>query len=559
MSQEAYELLLQANNLFSEERRAEAIQAYREVLRLDPTPNQRQVAEAQLRAMGELPNTFSTSGKVIRRQSNQEGNPTKPLRRKSRRGPQGGGRDNRRTSGPRHRSGQGGSSSSPRHSGGPRREVFIKSNGPDTRQQDVASYAPKPSTFSEPSSAPSSSLSTDIPADIVARETRSKPPIKGRKPPPRPARPRRGAVMEGRYRRRRSRWDEPYSAESHSSQEKKEAPSTSADSEDLTRTPAPNTSVSGTSPVVQKKPTLGTVKKDRSEAPSPEVVTVQHASSPSQEAVPEVKTKRKPPKRRKDETQESYQMRLDRFDVWLKHLETYPDIDLNTAIRLEETGWTLDELRSNQGTRKDKYLERKKHYYDEKVEENRGFSGTQYIDTLIKDKVSVWVRGGHLFEEECTLQRNDLYLWRVLLDDGLKTFWPKLQIECMAEKNFLPTVQSLCFVDEEQASKAEAAPYKPEERYEIPDEKLLQSLQNEEPLAFQLYSGMWIHGWVYWYDPYQLSIVLNIDCGEDDELHELIVFRHAVKSILARRPNGWKSMPKLESYQPSIALPVSDS
>ncbi|TNE48931.1 MAG: hypothetical protein EP343_13690 [Deltaproteobacteria bacterium] len=533
MSQEAYELLLQANNLFSEERKVEAVQAYREVLRLDPTPNQRQVAEAQLRAMGELPHTFSSSGKVIRRHSNQEGNPTKPLRRKPRKGQPNVGQDNRRArGGPGPRPSRPGPS--PERTTRTFRDSGMKPSNGSSEAAETMSLPPiPPPMFPEPDLEP--------PLDVVSHEGHPKPPIKGRRPP-RPVRPRRGAVMEGRYRRQRGKWDQtdPPSHHLPKTQTEKHLEKLDqmyGDPPPVAEPPPPSAGLPASTPAPIRRVERKTPKKP---------AVVKKESDP-QSSLPQVK-KPKPPKRRKGESASSYEERLGRYDIWMKHRETHPDIDLNTAVRLEETGWSIEELRAKQVKRRDKYLDRKKRFYDEKVEENKEFSGTQYVDNLVRDKVPVWVRGGHLFEEKCTLTKNALYLWRVQLLDGVKTFWPKLQIECMAELDFLPTVQSLCFVDPEQAGKKEPIPEVAEERFEVPDDKLLHSLENEEPLAIQLYSGMWCHGWVYWYDPYQLSVVLNIDCGEDEDLQELILFRHAIKSVLARRPNGWKSMPKLGEY-----------
>lgn len=453
-----YELLLEANRLYAENQMEEAARIYREVLQRNPSPTQRQVAETQLRALGHLPQTSTSSVHVVQQ----------PVKR-----------------------------------GG-------------IRQRQMRPMAP---LFPEKADTRGSNKDHD----------RHRPPSQKR-----PQNSMLPKIPASRTDRIRQAWDEAFAPSPKNSTDKKWMTAKMA-SED----PA--------SALLAKRQEIVT--------PLPRAVCTQTPLAPKSSptsASPLVISATSAPwmgeAQRKGESEQEYQQRLYRYSVWMEKQQIYPGIDLNTALRLAETGWTLEELRHNQQQRKHRYLERRRQFYEEKVQRNQTFSGTQYCETLITERIPLRVFCSPSATQDGILVRNDLYHWCLQEKPGIRVSLSKVRMELVCEKELLSAVLELCRLDQQQHDSCESVPVKSVERLHIPDHILMRSLQGEIPLLFQTYTGILCWGWVFWYDPYQLSVVLHWGqhpqpAGE--EVVEVVLFRHAIKSVREQQPIIWTSFPSL--------------
>ncbi len=259
-------------------------------------------------------------------------------------------------------------------------------------------------------------------------------------------------------------------------------------------------------------------------------------------------------KRRSFECDEAFQERVLRYNIWLTYRATHPDIDINTANRLAETGWTLAELREAQSQRRQRYLSRRKEFLRKRREQSREFSGTQYLESVIADGVELWGVDCGGVEWSGRLLKNSLYRWHIRDESEQRRVLHKLQLGCVCEFEQRAFLWEFCRLDKEQQQRGELPPELPQQRLKISDQMLHNSLKEEQLLAIQLYNGLCFVGWVYWYDPYQLSLVLNVNAEEGDELVEVMVFRHSIKSIQSQTPRSWKKLPSLLSCRKSDGL-----
>lgn len=456
----AYELLLEANRLYSENKTEEAVQIYCEVLKRNPSPAQQQIAEEQLRLLGHTSPSFAASGTAIRRSHDSvRGRSIRPM-----------------------------APLFPEH-------IEVSRVGGGTGRYG-ASVHKKPSSSTSRSKVPLSrvekhrSQMENIFSSLPAAPKKS----------PHPAL----HVMDDGH--------------AEILLKRQEAV-----------TPLPRVVYTQPPPIVAV----------------PLVLSASSAHSPSSSHVASMNEPQ-----RKGETEKEYADRVHKYSIWMEQCKTYPDIDLNTALRLAEKGWTLEQLRLYQQKRKNRYLERRQKFYDERVQRNQSFSGTQYWETLISDRVPLHVYGMGLEVHDGILVRNDLYHWCLENQAGFRCTVPKLRMELVCEKELLGPILSMCRLNQAQQDRGEVAPVKPGERFHISDRMLMHSLDREVPLLFQTYSGVMCWGWVFWYDPYQLSIVLQPDHNphlENNEMIEVMLFRHAIQSVQEKLPDAWDFYPRLES------------
>ncbi len=437
MSQEAYELLLKANKLFSQNKREEAIKAYREVLRLNPTPNQRQVAEEQLRALGELPYTFVSSGRVIWRQE-----------KKSKGGEQ---RERTQNRGNRHQE---------------RRENNRRIQTRDNYHEKKIREEKSPSTQRKSERV------------FSVLETNRKP---------------------SAIRQRKKRLSKTYRSQEQSSPPKRKSTSQQK------KTKAKRTQVN---------------KPKRSNIPPP-------------------------PKQHFAESDRAYRRRLQRYEIWVRHLQRYPGIDLNTALRLEETGWSLKQLRAEQAKRRREYLKRRREYLESRMQENLTYEGTLTIESWKEQATKLFIWGNRNFVQIGSIAKNELYYLNIRDQNGTIRRYNKLRIEGLTPlDNFEKFIQS-AKVEPEIANKNLKVPRNPQERPQIPTPTLSKIRAQQIPTSLYLFSGIILRGTIKEFDPYH--ILLEMDT-ETDSHFEVLLFKHALRKLEESIPSNWKSLPNFKQF-----------
>jgi hypothetical protein len=508
VSQEAYELLLQANDLFSQQKRDEAIRAYREVLRLNPTPNQRQVAEDQLRSLGELPYTFATSGKVIRRQSKD-----KPSRLAAKGGKR------------RHTNDIGGEEELDEELSGKAKANHFA--GQVDKRSDVVrtEYSRRGENLWErkipqiPKTGMGPVPLTPVPASrpwaTHAQRTITPPDSADKKLPP------------SRSERLLSVLDSMFKPSEKAEQESIPLREDGKKERELI--------LQHVADVLPQRQKIHSVSLDEL-PPLPEEEKVVIC---------------KPPKKRSRESDEEFRRRQERYDIWLRYSERYPWIDLNTAERLHHTGWLPKQLRTEQKKRKQSYLERKNQHLQDRRKQTLNSTGGQYIHNLIETQTPLFLWGNDGLRYHGVLKENQVYHWLFQAEGSDNQLLHKLSVEWICKQSQLSYIQEFCLLEQEQVECNESVPPKPQERFAIPTHRLLSSLEQETPIAFQLYSGVWFWGWVYWYDPYQIGLIVNVDESNqqgEEEFIEVMLFRHSVKRMEKKRPNFWNKLESLSSH-----------
>ncbi len=469
MSQEAYELLLKANELFSQNKKEEAIKAYREVLRLNPTPTQRQVAEDQLRSLGELPYSFKTSGKVIWRQERSRGDQRDGQRRQD-----GYNRDKRRTEGRKY------SRDSRRE-----RSTSREENGGDRR-----------------------SGGTQFSVQTVKREEKSR--------------------QEGstQYRRRS---DKVFSV--------LESGRRKAESRARRR---PQLSKSYKRQEQQKKQKWRSTQQRSTK--KAKVKTASQQKSAKKSKFPP------PPKQRFTESDRAYRKRLQRYEIWIKYLQRYPNVDQNTALRLEETGWTLKQLRAWQRERRREYLKRKKEFIREKLNENLMYEGPQLLEKWRESETPLFFWGNRFFIQRGTVAENELYYLNIRDKNGTVRRYNKLRLEGIIEEQYLKKFSKHIKIDPQVANRSLKVPLDPKKRPNLDQTLLDESIKNKSELFLPLFSGIVLQGKILWHDPYHLYIQLNIPKTKTRPIRAL-VFKHGIREILTQAPENFEELPSyLEFY-----------
>ena len=499
MSQAAYELLLQANDWLAKGNREGAIQAYREVLRMDPTPQQRQVAEEQLRVMGNLPYTFSTSGKVIRKSATRpsgeierEHRPPREERRVERPQPSPPVTPARVPS-PYPNSSSPLAGTSPWASR-PQPPPVQPANVPLTRSEKILSVL---DNLFKPNA-----QDGGLPDDVEEEQPNYR---VGKRTPP---------VVK---RRREEEDDQRFNR--------------------IQPEPNGNRSRSPSGTPNQRPP------RDRQGALDELDRTVfQKGKKPVKEEK-QTDSRPKPPRPRANESQESFDQRVQRYRVWLKYRERHPHIDVNVACRMEEEGWTLKQFREYQQAKKRAQSKKRKQVLLEKLAQNATYPGAEWLDAWTQTKSLIWAWGfskpmlqGRLMEVmifDCVLRGKSRKKRRV----------HKLDLQAIAPLYTREVILSNTRVDEEAYAAKQRPATNREERPPIDAEELEKHIEKENFIYLGLNDGSWFKCFPTWLDPYNLGVRLICEENPHEEEIEFLVFRHAITKIYRRKPTNWAKWP----------------
>lgn len=480
MSQLAYERLLEANTLLEKGDRDGAITAYRDVLRLSPSPPQRQVAEAQLRDLGELPYTFANSGKVIRRRS--EGRDRPPQRRQQ--------RDRR--------------DDTPRQDRPPQRRD--RDERPPRQQRDRG-WQPRGQQDRRPPQGRSFERSQE-----------------------REPRPRHGGDRRGSDRRANER-------SSSGGRTGGRFPQTNSERalsklHDLFNTPQSER------PTREKRGKQRTTVRGKQKRAESTPLPIKRSRP-----IP-IGPKPYPPVKREDESDKSFVARVKRYNIWKGFQKEFPGMDINIANRLKQDNITYNQLRKKQYLRYKRFVRRKKARLAELREENAAFKGTNYLQQLSENRTEICAWALNQNEWRGRLHENKIYdvIFRPYL--GKRKRLPKLDLFMLYEREAAPIIRQVVRVEEAQLEKQELPSRDRSERFELTDADLEKSMEKEQFLYFRGYNGAWIRAIVQWFDPYQIGFLCKDKGADGEEYEvEGLLFRHAVNKLNKRRPAGWNDLP----------------
>ena len=564
MSEKAYQRLLEANKLLENDQRDEAITAYRDVLRLEPSPPQRQVAEAQLRHFGELPYTFASSGRVIHRQSSPK------MKKKH--------REKKRKS----------------HSNKERKQEVTE---PKSSKKTSSKTNKKTKEFSQKQPNPSNNSEKErsVAFQKAIREAEKKLPenIKQQIEPPRKKLSTEQITTQASVNLQKNN-NPPSNPNENNVQEKISNRPTIINIENNDKTdsflskkdtiPKSFNDLWGTSTA----PVYGTEQpwrqledvllKSRTEKRLRELgkllwrsfreentlskLKKKHISNSASELnlfvhKPDTNSDHKniplavPPQQRKNENNEDFLKRQERYEIWESYKKRYPDIDLNTAIRLKEEGLTLKEFREIQSNKKKKHRKQHKKLLQSLKQKNVGYVGTLHTELLIEKRIPLWIHGFKTINIQGYLLENKVYYWIVKSYKSKNRKIRKIDLIVVCRKNQRMKFKLACRVEKEQALKKELPSPKREKRFQIKDSELHSFEKKRTPLYIQFYDGVWLKGQILWYDPYQLGVQVLNDTDDDDDGINVMIFRHAISNIQQECPKTWDQWISLQEHHQS--------
>jgi hypothetical protein len=509
VSQDAYELLLRANELYESGNKAAAVQMYRAVLQSNPTSAQRQVAEGQLRELGEMPNTFHSSGRVLRKtQTVEVQNNQRTVRKRRAGGQRAGGQRRQHTQ--EHRSSPPDvgrrtyvpvNRSEPRSSNSNRSTQAGQSRGSKMASLDLSQQIanlPEPSQFASFPTHPSEEETIEAPV-FVNTERVIKPRILN------PV----TAVTYSPY--------QPPEYEKEFMQAELFYPALDRLFRQARQDLPP-----------EKLETLWEEERGRRPFRLKESLDWLLQKPPSENDEP------REPKPKADESEDEFKHRLWRFENWKKYREKYPTIDINIAEQLEELGLSYKEFKNQQSRKSKVRRKRKRRHMRELKQENMTLPGTSYLDEWIDSEQVLWFWGAKKLDLRGRLIGQDVFYLQIRPYMSKVKRFHKTDIQMIAFKKARKDILSKARLPGEyDDTPVHKDPY---QRPRLSDEDLLWSLENEEEIFLHFHCNLWLPVRVVWFDPFQLAVEVE---GEDEEV-ELFVFRHALLGTSRDEPEGWE-------------------
>jgi len=487
VSQKAYEMLLQANKFFEDGSKHEAMDAYRDVLRSEPTPIQRQIAETQLRELGGLPHTFSASAKVIHRYQA----PGKESRGKSKR----------------------------------------KKNGKSKRQQQNGTKAKKQEVqvLSKASKSPASSFQGGKRPNLPSHTS--------------------VAVHSGGGGGLRAAVS-PAPAPAFSTMFRANQPSLPPSRSDKLLSALNQLFVkpSSSSKVNGSKKKQADVEQPVVEDPG---INGENSPKPAFFGVEDfpLHSLDKPPKENLSPEEEKQWRKARRYQIWLQYHDKYPDIDINVAERLYEEGVSLKQFRSRQLEKRQSYLKKRKKHLEVLRQKNASYNGTYYISELIEKKKPIWLLELGNQELRGRLVKNQIYHFVIRPYEERRRKLHKLDVQVIAPSSIRRAFFENCYVEEAEASNLERPASNPKERFQLDEDTLKQSMEKEQKVYMRLHSGCWIEGRIAWFDPHQIGFNLDFESTDSEEENQVMILRHAINKFYKRRPSLWNSLLPYTEYR----------
>lgn len=250
------------------------------------------------------------------------------------------------------------------------------------------------------------------------------------------------------------------------------------------------------------------------------------------------------PVRRKNESEEDYERRVKDYQIWLKHLQKHPDIDLNQALQLEQKSIDLEELTLSQKQRRRLFLRKRSLHLQMLSQANRRLPGYLMQEDLRLQRVVLFIWLVARVPISGVLMRHRPYDWWLKAYRQRRKRWPKLTLEFVSPWQEREHVLRAVRVNDVQAAKDSVPSRRVELRYVLDEAFLLRHKAESTPCYFLLHSGAVMWAFVEWYDPYLIGLRLKSKASDA----ELMLFRHAVISILEEEPKGWSGWATLGEW-----------